>query len=116
MANETNRGSKVAAGISNGDDATSAATNATGTSTGNSAPPKIKIPKRPKVKFDGETPELNGHVFQTFGESQDKRQFTKTMEALRRYVNKHCKHAGDMSKLFYFENPTIDPPEDISAD
>ena len=100
----------------NGNDAAGTAANAAGTSTGNSALLKIKIPKRSKVKFDVETPELNRHVFQTFGESQDKKQFTKMMEALRRYVNKHCKHAGDMSKLFNFENPTIDPPEDISAD
>jgi hypothetical protein len=59
---------------------------------------------------------MNGHVFQTFNESQDKRQYTKTLEALQRYVNKNCKYASDLDELFKLEEPTITRPEDISAE
>jgi len=59
---------------------------------------------------------MNSHVFQTFNESQNKRQYTKTMESLQRYVNKNCKHAGDLDSLFKLEKPTITPPADTSSE
>jgi len=41
-----------------------------------------------KSSFRGETPGLNGNVFQTQGESRDPTQFKRTMEALERFSNK----------------------------
>jgi len=41
-----------------------------------------------KTSFRGETPGLNGNVFQTLGESRDPTQFKRTMEALERFSNK----------------------------
>ena len=73
------------------------------------------LQKKPKEKFEGETPDMNGHVFQTYSESQDKRQFTKTMEALQHYVNKHCKFPRDMADLFQLKTPTVTEPADISS-
>jgi len=99
-------------GGGHGDDNTTNARNNTNASTVS----RNRIPKKPRPKFVGETVEMNGHVFQTFKESQDKRQYTKTMEALQRYVNKNCKYAGDLDSLFKPEKPTITPPADISSD
>ena len=36
--------------------------------------------KKPIDKFEGETPGMNVHVFQTYGESKDRRQFTKNLK------------------------------------
>jgi hypothetical protein len=36
------------------------------------------------------------------------------MEALRRYVNKYCKHAGDMNPIFELKDPVLVPPIDIT--
>lgn len=63
---------------------------------------KFKTPRVPKITFKGETADMNGQLFQTFVESRNKRQFTKTMEALERYVNKNCNFSEDMSSLFKF--------------
>ena len=57
---------------------------------------------------------MNGHVYQTYSESQDKRQFTESMEALQRYSNKHCKYAGDIDDLYILKTPTVAEPADIS--
>ena len=55
--------------------------------------------RAPKINFVGETADMNGHVFQTFNESQNKRKFTKTVETLQRYVNKNGKYAGDLAQV-----------------
>ena len=52
---------------------------------------------RPKSKikenyFKRETVEMNENVFQTLTESGDRRQFTKTVEALERDINKKLKY------------------------
>lgn len=114
MANNDAAGGDASAG--NGGDAAAAVATNPGSAAGPNATAKPKFHKRTKIKFEGETAEMNGHVFQTFGESMDKRQFTKTMEALKRYINKQCKHAGDMSELFDFKNPTVTEPTDITVD
>ena len=59
----------------------------TGQRDKNSNKKKKNMPKR--VYFDGETEAMQGHVFQTFAESGNRRQFTKTVEALERYINKN---------------------------
>ena len=41
------------------------------------------------VTFKGDTADMNGHVYQTFNENDDKRQFGKTTEALGRWINMH---------------------------
>ena len=55
---------------------------------------------RPKSTFKGEEVEMNGHVYQTYKESEDKRQFTKTTEALARYINKNTKYLGDLECIY----------------
>jgi hypothetical protein len=42
---------------------------------------------------------MNGHVYQTFNESDDKRQFGKTTKALGRWINMHTKNSGDLMVL-----------------
>ena len=112
MATEPKIG-EVTGAVTSHDTATGASS-VTEDPAGNNTQSRYKNHRRTKVKFEGETPEMNGHVFQTFGESQDKRQFTKTMEALRRYVNKYCKHAGDMNPIFELKDPVLVPPIDIT--
>ena len=57
---------------------------------------------------------MNGHVFQVFYECNDKRQFTRTIEALEEYFAKNLKHAGDMTTLTReLKNPTIEEPPDL---
>ena len=69
-----------------------------------------------EVKFEGETPEMNKNVFQALTESNDRRQFTRTMEALERYINKKLKYPGDLRSLYQsLELPVLVDPVDISA-
>jgi hypothetical protein len=49
--------------------------------------------------FKGNTEGMNGHVFQCYTECSDKKQFSKTVEALGEYVAKNMKYPGDMSPL-----------------
>jgi hypothetical protein len=42
---------------------------------------------------------MNGHVYQTFNESDNKRQFGQTTEALGRWINMHTKNSGDLMVL-----------------
>jgi hypothetical protein len=44
----------------------------------------------PITTFKGDTADLNGHVYQTFNENEDKRQFGKTTEALGRCMDQHA--------------------------
>ncbi len=43
---------------------------------------------------------MNGHVYQTFNENDDKRQFGTTTEALGRWINMHTKNSGDLMVLY----------------
>ena len=61
--------------------------------------------------FRGDTEGMNGHVFQTFQESRDRRQFLKTMEALGHYINKNMKFGSDLTVLYkHLRLPTIAKP------
>ena len=51
-----------------------------------------------KMKFKGETTDMNGHVFQTIEESKDPSQYMKTLDALERYSNKT--YDLDLSSVF----------------
>ncbi|KAL7577099.1 hypothetical protein ACA910_019703 [Epithemia clementina (nom. ined.)] len=58
---------------------------------------------------------MNGHVFQCFNETSDKKQFSKTVEALGEYVAKNMKFPGDLSPLLKdLKAPTLAMPADIS--
>ena len=57
---------------------------------------------------------MNGHVFQVFHECNDKRQFTRTLEALEEHFAKTFKHAGDMVVLTRdLKNPSVQEPADL---
>ena len=65
--------------------------------------------------FRGETPGMAGHVFQAFGEMNDKRQFNKTVEALGRYINKKMDFSEDMKSLYVnLKNPILTEPKIIT--
>ncbi len=58
---------------------------------------------------------MNGHVYQTFNENEDKRQFGKTTEALGRWINMHTKNSGDLMVLHTdLEEPVIERPPPLS--
>ena len=79
----------------------------------NSNKKKKNMPKR--VYFDGETEAMHGHVFQTFAESGNRRQFTKTVEALERYINKKLKFPKDMKSLTNkLKQPIVTEPAAIT--
>ena len=42
---------------------------------------------------------MNGHVFQCFNECEDKKHFSKTVEALGEYIAKKLKYPGHMASL-----------------
>jgi hypothetical protein len=54
---------------------------------------------------------MNGHVFEFFNKCEDKKQFSKTVEALREYIAKELKYPGDMASLTKdFVRPEIRRP------
>jgi hypothetical protein len=64
----------------------------------------------------GNTEEMNGHVFQCFNECEDKKQFSKTVEALGEYVAKKLKYLGDMASLTKdFVRPEILKPTELEV-
>ena len=55
--------------------------------------------------------EMQEHVFETFEESNDRAQFTKTMERLQEFANLKLKYPKDFSRLFVeLKNPTVSKP------
>ena len=42
---------------------------------------------------------MNGNIFQCYGESPDKQQFTKTVEALLGHINKNIDYPKDVAAL-----------------
>jgi hypothetical protein len=72
---------------------------------------------RARSTFKGNTEEMNGHVFQCFNECDDKKQFSKTLEAFGEYVAKKLKYPGDMDSLPKdFVLPTIPEPEELDPE
>ena len=55
--------------------------------------------------FQGETKDMNSHLFQTIDESKDTTQYVKTVEALEHYAFKT--YSVDLSSLFCRENPKL---------
>lgn len=66
--------------------------------------------------FKGDTPEMNGNVFQCFHESNKPNQFKKTLEALSSYISKTLKSAGDLKGLIKdLVQPTITAPQKLAT-
>jgi hypothetical protein len=61
---------------------------------------------------------MNGHVFECYDEQGDRRQYTKTVEALEAYVKKQLTYSEDLSSLFAedMKAPVISEPLDPAAD
>jgi len=66
--------------------------------------------------FKGNTEEMNGHVFQFFNKCEDKKHFSKTVEALGEHIAKKLKYPGDMVSLTKdFVKPEIPIPTELEA-
>ena len=68
----------------------------------------------PKNKFRGNTPGMNGHVFQCFSEGGEAKQFTKTINVLGEYIGKTYTHPADLASLTNLTpvlTPVVKPPE-----
>jgi hypothetical protein len=65
-----------------------------------------------KAIFKGSTPEMNNNVFECCDEQSDRRQYSKSLEALQAYVKKNLRHPDDLAKLFGEEmkEPTVAKP------
>jgi len=60
---------------------------------------------------------MNGHIFQCFNECNDKKQFSKTVEAVGEYIAKKLKYPGDMDSLTKdLTLPTIPEPEELDPE
>ena len=51
--------------------------------------------------FEGTTAGMNGHVFECYDEQGDRRQFSKTVEALKIYLPTTMKYPEDLAPLFF---------------
>ena len=72
---------------------------------------------RTNTDFKGDMSEMNGHIFQTFQESQDHQQFVKTLEALGHYINKNMKYGSGLTVLYKsLEQPKIVKPSAAGLD
>ena len=62
--------------------------------------------------FRGTTADMNGNVFECYDEQSDRRQFTKTVEALEGLVKKTLKNSEDLKPLFATEStlPVLPTP------
>ena len=59
--------------------------------------------------FKGNTDGINCHVFQCYGETTDRQQFTKTLGVLGEYINKTLTHPQDVASVC--KNFKLTPPE-----
>jgi hypothetical protein len=55
---------------------------------------------------------MNSNVFECYDEQTDRRQYTKTVEALKEYAKKNLKYAADLAPLFApdLKLPTLEKP------
>jgi hypothetical protein len=66
--------------------------------------------------FKGNTEAMNGHVFQCFNKCEDKKQFSKTVEALGEYIAKKLKYPGNMASLTKdFVRPEFPKPTELEV-
>jgi hypothetical protein len=65
----------------------------------------------------GTLTEMNGHVFQCYGEVTEKNQFTRTMKELRNYVGLHFNHhPADIKQMMkLMQDVNIVQPTDLPA-
>ena len=73
---------------------------------------------KPTNAFRGAVKEMNGHVFQVYGEAVHKNQFTRTLDALAGYIGLNLKYyPADIKRMVttltetYIEKP-INPPDE----
>jgi polyhydroxyalkanoate synthesis regulator protein len=61
---------------------------------------------------------MNANVFQCYEEQTDRRQFSKTIEALEAYTKKNLKFAEDLAPLFAeeMEQPELELPTELPAE
>ena len=58
--------------------------------------------------FKGDTPDMNGHMFQCRSETTDPKQYSVTLKKLTHYVNKTFMSVIDLDPIFKrFTTPTI---------
>jgi ribosomal protein L15 len=71
--------------------------------------------KKNKAIFKGNTPEMNNNVFECYDEQSDRRQYSKSLEALQSYAKKNLRHPDDLAKLFGEEMkaPTVAKPTEL---
>jgi hypothetical protein len=64
------------------------------------------------TSFKGSTKEMNGHVYQCYGEAKERNQFSRTTEELIAYVGKYfTEHAGDIIQMIEkLEDLVLEPP------
>ena len=69
-----------------------------------------------RTNFRGDTEAMNGHVFECYDEQNDRRQYTKTRDALDGYVKKNLKFVEDLLPLFAeeMEEPVLEVLEELS--
>ena len=66
--------------------------------------------------FKGSIENMNGHVFEMFGEGAPTTQFTRTCEELEGYALRTYRYGTDMQYLIKnFEEPTVEVPDDPVA-
>ena len=70
-------------------------------------------------EFKGSVKEMNGHVFQCYGETSNKNQFNWTVEELDGYIGINLKHSEDVKKMVKKMKDTViampvDPKDDAS--
>ena len=73
---------------------------------------------RNRSTFKGNTEGMCGHVFECYEEQDDRRQYTKTIEALDAYARKTLTYTADLAPLFAttMATPEVDRPENIADD
>ena len=60
---------------------------------------------------------MSGHMFECYGEQNDRRQYARTSEALDAYVKRNMSYAADLAPLFAakMKPPAVGLPTDIAA-
>ena len=67
--------------------------------------------------FKGASPDMEGHVFLIYGESQDRSRFSKTLEQLGTVVNVQMKFAADLVPIYKtLDDPRVPKPTRGEAD
>ena len=67
--------------------------------TAETVPLQLRLQPAHVPPAKGNTKEMNGHVIQCFNKWDDKKQFSKTVEAAGEYIAKKLKYPGNMDSL-----------------